>query len=127
MFGSNLIETSTEKYGSPDYKRTKRRDEVAAIDLELLFASNETNIWGRRYLEFNEPKASSSMEQNENVPENVPQTSSTKESDVVKPSAIFFNFDLKDNDVAEKTIHYIQVTHVIEEQNLKNAEVEENL
>ena len=39
----------------------------------------------------------------------------------------FFVLILKDYDIAENTIHYIQVNHLIEKLKTKNAEAEENL
>ena len=75
--------------------------------LRTIVWKNE-NRWGGGYFEFNELRASSSTEQNENEPENV---SSTEESEVVKPSATFPMVDL-DYDIAEKTIPYIQFNHV---------------
>ena len=80
----------------------RKTDEVAAIHLELLLRIKEKNRWGGGCFDVNEPKATSITEQNENEPENV---SSTKESDVIKPSAIFPVGDLEDYDIAEKTIH----------------------
>ena len=53
--------------------------------------------------------------------------SSTEESDVVEPWAFFPILDLKDYDIAEKTIHYIQVNHIFGKPTLKNAEAKENL
>ena len=61
------------------------RDEVAAIDLELLFRINEKKRWGGGYFEFKESKPSSSKEpkktpeQSMNEPE---PPSSTEESEV---------------------------------------------
>ena len=52
--------------------------------------------------------------------------SSTKESDVVKLSESFPIFDLKEYDIAEKTIHFIQVKHASEKPKVKNDESEEN-
>ena len=52
---------------------------------------------------------------------------STEESDVVKPSANFPIVDLKDDDIAKKTMHYIQVNQVIEKPNTENVEAGRNL
>ena len=41
-FGSFSTATWTERYGFPD----DRKEEVAAIDLELLFRNNKKNRWG---------------------------------------------------------------------------------
>ena len=41
--------------GQPD---RKRKIEVAAIDLELLFRNNKKNSWGRGHFEVNEPRTS---------------------------------------------------------------------
>ena len=84
--------------------------------------------WGRGYFEFNEPKPISRKEQkiipehNKNEPEPI---SGTDENEVAKSSSNFFIADLKHYDNNEKTIHYIQVNHVIEKP--KNTETEENL
>ena len=51
--------------------------------------------------------------------------SSTEEIAVVRQTANFPTVDLKDYVIAENTIHYIQVNHVIEK--IKNAEAEENI
>ena len=74
------------------------------------------NRWGGGVFEFNEPKASSGTEhnntntpeQNKNEPEPEP-VSSTKKSEVAKPSSKFSIVDLKEYDVAEKTLQYFQV------------------
>ena len=79
---------------------------------------------GGGYFEFNEPRASSSTEQNKIEPENV---SSTEEEGVVKPSTNFPIVDLKDYDIAEKMIHYILVSHLFENPKTKNIEAEGNL
>ena len=52
--------------------------------------------------------------------------SSTKKIEVACPTASFPIVDLKDYDVAEKTIHYIHVNHITEKPKLVNAEEEEN-
>ena len=94
---------------------------MAEIGVELLFRDNKKIRCGGGYFEFNEPKASSSTEQNKQEPENV---SSTKENDVVKHPANFPIVDLREYHIAEKTVHYIQVNHVIEKPKMKNAETE---
>ena len=57
-------------------------------------------------------------------PENL---SSAEESDVVKPGANFFIVGLKKNDIAEITIHNVQVNHVIGKPKTKNAEAEKSV
>ena len=79
---------------------------------------------GEGSFEFNEPRASSSTEQNINKPGIV---SSTEECEVLRPSAIISIVGLKDYNIAKQTIHYIQVNHVIEKPKTKNTEAEENL
>ena len=48
--------------------------------------------------------------------------SSTEENDVVKPSASFPINDVKDYDIAEKTLHHVQVDRVIRQSKTKNVE-----
>ena len=75
---------------------------------------------GGGYFEFNEAMTSMSMERNRKEPtENV---SSTDESEVARPTASFPIVDLKDDVMAEKTIHYIQVNHIIEKPKIVDAE-----
>ena len=45
----------------------------------------------------------------------------------MKPSAMSPIVDPKDYDIPEKTIHYIQINHVIEKPKTKNTDAEENL
>ena len=82
-------------------------DEVAAIDLELLFRISENNRCGRGYFELNEPKRSLSREQ-KYTPEhttNKPEPmSSIKECEMAKSLSMFSIVDLKDCDIAKKTI-----------------------
>ena len=56
--------------------------------------------------------------------ENVP---STKKSEVARPTASFPIVVLKDYELAEKTIHYIQFNHLIQKPEIVNAKAEENL
>ena len=87
---------------------------------------------GRNYIEFNESKARSSTEQkitntseqNKNEPEPI---SNTEESEVAKSSSNFPIVELKDYDIAEKTIQSIQINHVIEKLKMKSTEAHENL
>ena len=46
---------------------------------------------------------------------------------VVRFTSNFYIVDLKDYDIAAKTIHFIQVNHVIEKTKRKNVEAEESL
>ena len=66
----------------------------------------------------------SKQEQNKNELERV---SSPEESRMAKSSSNFPIVDRKDYHIAEKTIHYIQVNHVIEKPKTKNAEAKEKL
>ena len=50
----------------------------------------------------------------------------TEESDMVEPSANFPIVDSRDYDVAEKTMYYFQVNHVIDRPKTQNAKSEEN-
>ena len=97
------------------------RDEVAAIDLELLFRHNGKSRWGGGYFEINELRASSSTERNREEPGNV---TSTETSDVVKPLANFPIVDFREYRIAEKTIHDTKVNHVIEKPKTEKAEAE---
>ena len=75
------------------------RDEVATIDLKQLLRNIEKNRCGGGHFEFNEPKTSSSTDQNKNAAEKV---SNTEESEVVKRSVNFPIVNLKNYDIAEK-------------------------
>ena len=46
---------------------------------------------------------------------------------MAESSSNFLIVDLKDYDIAKKTIHFIPVNHVIDKLELENAEIEENL
>ena len=98
-FGNN----SNRKYGSLDDRKNKK-DKAAAIDLELLFRITKKNRWGVGYFEFKKPEASSGTEQSKNKPEPV---SNTVECEVAKSLSNFPIVDLKDFDIAEKTIHIV--------------------
>ena len=52
---------------------------------------------------------------------------STEKIEVARPAASFFSVDLKDYDIAEKTVHYIQVNHKSEKPRISNADAEEQL
>ena len=41
--------------------------------------------------------------------------------------ASFFNVNLKNNDIAEKTTHYIHLSHIIEKPKIVNGETKEKL
>ena len=69
------------------------RDEVVAIDSELLFKDKELNRWWGGYFEFNERRASLGTKQNKNESKIV---SSTEKNDVVKTSPNFPIVDLRD-------------------------------
>ena len=92
---------------------------MVPIDLELLFRNDQNNRWRGGYFEFNEPKAISSMGKSKHKLENV---SRTEKSEVVKLSANVPFVDLKDYDIAKKTIHYMQINHVVEEPKIKDAD-----
>ena len=53
--------------------------------------------------------------------------SSTEESEVARPTGSFRILDLKDYDIAEETINYIHVNHMIKKPKIVYAEAEENL
>ena len=55
------------------------------------------------------------------------QYSAPKESEVAKSSSNFPIVELKDYDVAEKTIHDNQINHVSDKLKTKSTEAEENL
>ena len=102
---------------------------MAAINLELFFRKNEKNLCGEVYFEF-KPKANASTEQKiKNTPEQTKDEpepiSSTEENEVAKSLSNFPIVDVKDYDIAEKTIHYIHVNHVIEKPEMKGTEAEE--
>ena len=59
--------------------------------------------------------------------ESTANVSSTKETEVARPTATFPILDLKGYDISERPINYIQVNHVIENPKIVNAETEENL
>ena len=86
----------------------RRRDEVAAIDLELSFRNNEKNRWGGDYFEFKEPKPSSNRERNirpeQSTNERKP-ASSTEWSEVAKSSSNLPIVELKNYNIAKKKIH----------------------
>ena len=50
---------------------------------------------------------------------------STEQSEVAGPIVCFFIVDLKDYDIAEETIQYIQVSYMIEKPGIVNAEAED--
>ena len=106
-FDSNL----NQKVWVPRKRHKKRKDEVASIDLERLFTNNEKIRCGGECFEFNEPKASKRTERNKQELKNV---STTAETDVVRPTAIFLIVEMRDYEVAEMTKHYNQVNHVMD-------------
>ena len=67
---------------------------------------------------------SSTTEPRKNDPEHV---SSTEECEMTILSSNSPIVDLKDYDISEKTIQYIQVNHVIETPKMRNAEAIENV
>ena len=97
-FDSNLI----QKMWEPKQPDKRGRDQVAAIDLELLFRNNERNRWGGGYFEFDEPRASTTTDRNQQ--ESIESVSSTEDSERARPTANFTIVDLNDYDIAEKTI-----------------------
>ena len=100
-------------------------DEVAANDLQSIFKNNKKNSWHGRYFELNEPRTSTFTERNRHEP--VEKESFIKESEMVRSTASFPIKDFIDNDIAEETIHYIEVTHIFERPEILKAEEEENL
>ena len=101
---------------------------MAAVDLELLF-QNEKNRWDGVCFEFNEPKPSSTKEQ-QNTPEqtaNEPEPISSNEEGEVAKTSNFLIVVLEDYDIANKTLHFIQINHVIKKLNTKSTEAEEKL
>ena len=101
-FDSNL--NRKVSISRPPNKR--RRNEVAAIDQELLFRINETNRWGGGYFEFNKRKANSSMEQKVTNPTEqnkikAEPASIIEDSEVAKSSSNFPLVNLKDYDIAK--------------------------
>ena len=104
-------------------------NEVTPIDIEFFSGNMKKSRWGG-YFEFKETKPASTKgkpstrEQNTIEPKPV---SSTEENELMKSSSNFPIVDLKDYDIAEKTIHYIQINHVIDKPKTKCAEAEENL
>ena len=108
------------------------RDEVAAINLELLSKNIENNRWWWKFFLFNEPKTSSGTEQKiTNTPEQNKNESEpisiAEEMEVAKSSSKFLIMELRNYHIAKKTIHYIQVNHVIEKQKLNSTKAEETL
>ena len=83
IFDSNSI----KKIWVPKRLDKRRRGNVAAIDSELLFRNNEKKRWDGGYFEINEPRASSSTEQNKIEREIV---SSTEDYDNNEKSYILF-------------------------------------
>ena len=121
----NFDSNFNRKVWVPRRPDKRGRDEVAVIDVEILFRNQEKKTWGGGYFEFNEPRASTSTERNRQ--ESTENVSSTEESEVARPTGSFLMVDLKDYDIVEKTIHYIQVNHMIEKPKFGNTEAEENL
>ena len=121
----NFDSNFNRKVWVPRRPDKRGRDEVAVIDVEILFRNQEKNRWCGGYFEFKEPRASTStMRNRQESSENV---SSTEESEVARPTGSFFIVDLKDYDIVEKSIHYMQVNHMIEKPKFENTEAEENL
>ena len=114
------------------HRRTGKRgrNEVAIIDLDLFFR-DERNRWGGGNFELNEPTASTNTKRNTSSKRSKQELSenvlSIGEGEVVRPTISFCIVDLKDCNVAEKTILYIQMNHMIERTKIANAEAEENL
>ena len=55
-----------------------------------------------------------------------PNVLSTGKSEVTRWTSSFSIADLKQYDIAEKTIHYTQVIHVVDKPEIVNAEAKEN-
>ena len=94
-----------------------------SIDLALSLRNNEKNRWDGGFFEFNESRGNTSTERHKEKFENV---SSTEKDDVVRPTANFPIFDVKDYNITGKTMHYIQGDHIIKKPKTKNVEVDEN-
>ena len=120
-FDSNL----NRKVWVPRRPDKRGRDEMAAVNLESLVRNNERNRSGGEHFEFIEPRASKSTKRNRQ--ESTEDVSSNEESEVARPTASFPIVDLKDYDITEKVIHYIQLNHIIHKPKIVNPEAEENL
>ena len=81
--------------------------------------NNEKNRWGGASLEFNEARASTSTESNRKESSQI--VSSTEESEVARPAATLLIVDLKNYDIAEKTIQYIQLKRMIKKPKTVNT------
>ena len=128
----NYVQTR-ENPGDPSVNRKTgwtRKGWDGWIWTRTFFRNNEKNRWGRGYFEFNEPKPSSSQEELNTPEENTIETepvSNTEESEVAESLSNFPIVDFKKFHIAEKTVHYIQINHVINKPKTKSAEAEENL
>ena len=95
IFDSSL----NKKMWVPRQPDKRRRDQVAATDIEFLFRNSEKNRWGGGYFEPKEPKPSSSEEQPSTPEKNTIETEpvfSTQGSEVAKSPSNFLIVDLKD-------------------------------
>ena len=87
----------------------------------------KTDGAGGGYFEFKEPRTGRSTSTGKKRQEPNESVTSSKESEVARPTASFHLVDLKDYDTAEKTIPYIEVYHIFEKPKTVNAEAEQNL
>ena len=123
----NFDNTLDRNVWFPSWPDKRRRDEAAAIELEMLFRKNERNRWGDKYILFNEPRTNTSTNAERISPEPTKNVSSTEESGVARPTARFHIVYLKDYDISNKTFHYNQLNHIIEEPIIVNAKADKNL
>ena len=98
----------------------KGRDKVASIDVERLFRNKKRNRWGRTYIGVSEPIASTNAERKK---QGLKCVSSTKQSDVMWPTANFNVVDLKEYYFAKTTKQYIQISFVMEKSEIENSDI----
>ena len=130
--GFNFHSKLNQKVSVPRQPKKRGRDEVAAIDQELLFRNNGKNRWGGGYFEFNKPKANSSTEQKITNPAEqnkvgAEPVSSTEDSEVAKLSSNFPIVNLKDYDIAKRTLYYFQVSDMLGKPKKKSVEAQQTL
>ena len=89
-----------------------------------MFGNNDRERWRESHLDINEEWADKKMENNQ---QELKYVSGTEESDVIQGTETFSMMGLKHYDIAETTIHYLQIHHVINKPNLKNTEAKEKL
>ena len=114
-FDSNL----NQKVWVPDNRTRDENMRWEQVNWSCCSETTKNKQMRRRLFRIQQTKSGFEYRANKQKAENV---SNTEEIDVLNPSANFPNVDKKDNDIAEKTIHYIQVNHVIEKPKAKKAE-----